>query len=392
MKHIDLETNDPLYTKPIKKMQKNVIFDNVETSKIVPKTKMFTEDTTGIIKKPVLKIGKNLDSYIFPQINITPKGSADQIDWLPMFNKCGSSHYYRDSSLEGYFLRDNLFSELVTEYERSEARFNLGIGEEYSMTWGNIKGDISKNSDLYNFIINTIREDIQESDTDFLKLFEDFTNEVNYKIYNKVDKFNGKMYGKPITTLPKEDDNSSRIPTTEWVNARINMNTSIILKWVMLSEDHMFMDETAKDIKVLWEFANNDLIEELLIMGLPQNPVAGECLIEGLNEDTIISFSYKSEGKEYNKFLSFNKLHAFYYGVGVQETFTTKTKHSSIIVDLKEGNYVYLYLPKENARISVDNIYGGFIQLSTSIKNGIRYYLYRSVNSGLGKLHINYDG
>lgn len=251
MKHIDLETNDPLYTKPIKKMQKNVIFDNVETSKIVPKTKMFTEDTTGIIKKPVLKIGKNLDSYIFPQINITPKGSADQIDWLPMFNKCGSSHYYRDSSLEGYFLRDNLFSELVTEYERSEARFNLGIGEEYSMTWGNIKGDISKNSDLYNFIINTIREDIQESDTDFLKLFEDFTNEVNYKIYNKVDKFNGKMYGKPITTLPKEDDNSSRIPTTEWVNARINMNTSIILKWVMLSEDHMFMDETAKDIKVL---------------------------------------------------------------------------------------------------------------------------------------------
>jgi hypothetical protein len=44
-----------------------------------------------------------------------------------------------------------------------------------------------------------------------------------------------------------------------------------------------------------------------------------------------------------------------------------------------------------NARLFVDNILGGFRNIGGTVINGINYYLYRTVNSGLGQLHITYD-
>ena len=70
----------------------------------------------------------------------------------------------------------------------------------------------------------------------------------------------------------------------------------------------------------------------------------------------------------------------------------TKSKDSLMIVNSLEDKFVYLYIPNDgNARLFVDNILGGFITVGNTVINGVLYYLYRTVNSGLGELYIKYD-
>jgi hypothetical protein len=63
-----------------------------------------------------------------------------------------------------------------------------------------------------------------------------------------------------------------------------------------------------------------------------------------------------------------------------------------MIVNSLPNKFVYLYLPNDgNARLFVDNILGGFEAIASTLINGINYYVYSTVNSGLGELHIKYD-
>ncbi len=56
-------------------------------------------------------------------------------------NSCDVSKFYGNTNSDDSFKRENLFSELVTEYQRAIARQNLGIADEYSLLWGNISGN-----------------------------------------------------------------------------------------------------------------------------------------------------------------------------------------------------------------------------------------------------------
>lgn len=51
-------------------------------------------------------------------------------------------------------MKNNYLSEFRTQLEKAKARKNLGIGDEYSLTWGNITGHIEDNNDLIKFIEN----------------------------------------------------------------------------------------------------------------------------------------------------------------------------------------------------------------------------------------------
>lgn len=50
--------------------------------------------------------------------------------------------------------KENYFKEFRTELEKAKARANLGIGDAYTLQWGNIKGRIEDNADLTDFIKN----------------------------------------------------------------------------------------------------------------------------------------------------------------------------------------------------------------------------------------------
>ena len=75
---------------------------------------------------------------------------------------CDTSKYYGCANGEGGFQKDNLFSELTDEYQRTQARINLGITDEYAMVWGNIKGNLSNQKDLYTFVTDSIAFDINK--------------------------------------------------------------------------------------------------------------------------------------------------------------------------------------------------------------------------------------
>lgn len=57
-------------------------------------------------------------------------------------------------SKTGYFKIDNLFSEIWTEAQRSLARQNLGISDTIALKWGNIKGTITQQKDLCDYVQN----------------------------------------------------------------------------------------------------------------------------------------------------------------------------------------------------------------------------------------------
>lgn len=51
-------------------------------------------------------------------------------------------------------MKSNYLGEFRTALEKAKARRNLGIGDEYTLTWGNITGHIEDNQDLITFIEN----------------------------------------------------------------------------------------------------------------------------------------------------------------------------------------------------------------------------------------------
>ena len=51
-------------------------------------------------------------------------------------------------------MKSNYLGEFRTQLEKAKARRNLGIGDEYTLTWGNITGHIEDNTDLVEFIEN----------------------------------------------------------------------------------------------------------------------------------------------------------------------------------------------------------------------------------------------
>lgn len=324
-----------------------------------------------------------------PQLEYIPKVPKDNEE-LALLESCGIEKFYGDVSEEGYFKLENLFSELVSDYQRAKARYNLGIAEEYALVWGNITGSIENQQDLYAYITNKFIEYVNMYSEIINNLLVQWAIELNYRLDQKVDKYSPHLEGEPTTTLPSIEDDSDRIASTKWVNAKLAINEDNTLKWIKLNKDYMFVDDPPQTITLSWDFYNNP--QEIYVNGSLLSPLAREYNFYNVTNSFSIHFSYKVNDKWYNKYLTFQKVNAYYYGTSDVVASMTKTKDSSIIVNSNANNFVYLYIPNDmNARLFVDNILGGFRNIGGTVINGINYYLYRTVNSGLGQLHITYD-
>lgn len=323
-----------------------------------------------------------------PQIEYTLKTESEDEEVLE--GSCGIEEYYGDRSEYDYFKIENLFSELVNDYQRAKARYNLGIGEEYAILWGNIHGLIDNQEDLTNYIYDTFSGYINNYSEDINALLIQWAIEINNKLSQKVDKYSPHLEGIPTTTLPDINDDSSRIASTEWVNAKLSLSEDYNLKELSLNKTYMFYGDPPQTIILSWDFYNNP--EEIRINGLIINPSSRAYSFINVNDNMLIHFSYKTNDKWYNKIVSFEKIYAYYYGTEDNISLMTKTKNSTIIVNSLSNKFVYLCIPNDgNARLFVDNILGGFRVIGTIIIDGINYYIYRTVNSGLGQLYIKYD-
>ena len=340
--------------------------------------------------KPKKTTTEPLEEIEIPQVEYIPKKDKEKEDDYLLQSSCGIEQYYGDSSKEDYFKRENLFSELVNDFQRSKARYNLGIGEEYSLIWGNINGLIDNQSDLINYIHNTFADSSNDYTDTINSLLTEWAIEINLRIDQKVDKYSPHLEGIPTTTLPPTDDDSARIASTEWVNSKLLANEDFNLREISLNRTYMFYGDDPLDVVLTWDFYN--IPEELVINGTSVNVDLTSYTFPNVSDNFIIRFSYKAKDKWYNKILNFEKFHAYYYGIENEISSMTRTKNSLMIVNSLPNKFVYLYLPNDgNARIFADNILGGFETVGTTVINGISYYIYRTVNSGLGELHITYD-
>ena len=346
-----------------------------------------TEETNLLVKKePSIQL---LDDSEIPQLDYIPKTNTTEEDTL-LQGSCGIEDFYGDASVEDYFKRENLFSELVNDYQRAMARYNLGIGEEYSLVWGNITGSIENQQDLYNYINNQLTDYFNSHTETINNLLTQWANDINLQLSQKLNKYSPNLEGIPTTTLPEIDDNSSRVASTEWVNARLENSEDYNLKWIKLNKTSMFFGDTPQTIILTWDFYNNPA--EVYINGISINPSSREYSFPNIDSSFSIHFSYKMNDKWYNKIITFEKVHAYYYGTDSIISSMTKTKNSLMIVNSSTDKFVYLYIPNDgNARLFVDNILGGFKVIGNTLINGIVYHLYRTVNSGLGQLYIKYD-
>ncbi len=326
--------------------------------------------------------------FDIPQLEHKPKVlSEEEVQWL---ESCGIEKYYGDASPDDYFRRENLFSELVDDYQRAKARYNLGIGEEYSLVWGNISGSIENQTDLYEYITNRFIEYTNRYVEDVNTLLVNWGLEINFLLSRKIDKDSPHLEGTPTTTLPEIEDDSDRIASTKWVNTKLSLLTDYNLKWLKVNKDYMFIDDPPQNIILTWEFYN--IPEEIVINGQSVNPSASSYTFRNINNSFLIHFSYKINDKWYNQAITFQKVNAYYYGTEEDPNTMSKTKETSIIVNSLEDKFVYLYIPNDGkARLFVNNILGGFINLGGRLINGVGYYLYRTVHPGLGELHITYD-
>ena len=65
--------------------------------------------------------------------------------------------------------------------------------------------------------------------------------------------------------MPGIEDDSDRIASTKWVNAKLSLLTDYNLKWLKVNKDYMFVDDPPQNIILNWEFYN--IPEEIVING-----------------------------------------------------------------------------------------------------------------------------
>ena len=73
-------------------------------------------------------------------------------------------------SLTGFFKVENLLGEIWTEAQKAIARKNLGIADDNSLFWGNIKGQIENQKDVKSFINNSVKKETKNQISEQLEI------------------------------------------------------------------------------------------------------------------------------------------------------------------------------------------------------------------------------
>lgn len=313
---------------------------------------------------------------------------SEEVEHICIKDDCDVSRYYGCASGDHGFQKDNLFSELTDEYQRAIARINLGIADEYALKWGNIKGNLSNQKDLYTFVIDSIAFDINKVIDEINLKLAQWACEIEVRFKNKADIFSPNFTGLPTTTLPLISDNSNRIASTEWVNARIEAaSVDDNIKSMLLDPEYMCYGDDPTDVKVMWEYYKD--VEEQSINGVSLDPKIRQYTYHGMTTSMIITLKCKYGENTGSKVLTFDIKYPTFYGISPDYTQLSKTTDNAFTVDAGAKDYIYVLIPNGyNAVLSVNSIIGGFRLLGTQELFGNVYYIFKSANPGLGETTI----
>jgi hypothetical protein len=316
------------------------------------------------------------------------KVEEEGVDHICIKDDCDTSKYYGCTGGDDGFQKENLFSELTDEYQRTIARINLGIADEYALKWGNIKGNLSNQKDLYTFVTDSIAFDINKVIDEINLKLAQWACEIEIRFKNKADIFSPNFTGTPTTTLPLMTDNSDRIASTEWVNAKIAAaSIDDNVKAISLDPEYMCYGDEPTDVKVTWEY-HKDVIEQS-INGVVLSPDVREYTFTNRITSMVITLKYKYEDISATRVVTFDIKYPNYFGTSPDYTKLDRTIDNVYTVNAGANEYIYVMIPNgANTVLGVSSIIGGFKLLGTQEIFSNLYYIFKSAQPGLGETTV----
>lgn len=342
----------------------------------------------GIIdKEEVEGICADYDVITIDKIG-SVKVEEEGVEHICVKEDCDVSKYYGCANGNDGFQKENLFSELTDEYQRTIARINLGIADEYALKWGNIKGNLSNQKDLYTFVTDSIAFDINKVIDEINLKLAQWACEIEIRLNNKADIYSPNFTGSPTTTLPTMTDNSDRIASTAWVNAKIAAaSIDDNVKAIFLEPEYMCYGDDPTDVKVTWEY-HKDVVEQS-INDISLKPDVREYIFSGMTTSMVVTLKYKYEDTSATRVVTFDIKYPNYYGTSPDYTKLDKTIDNVFTVTAGTNDYIYVMIPNgSNSVLGVSSIIGGFNRLGTQEIFGNLYYVFKSANAGLGETTV----
>lgn len=358
-------------------------------SNIKPDTKIID----GVIEKEEVEgICADYDVITIDKID-SVKVEEEGVDHICIKDDCDTSKYYGCTGGDDGFQKENLFSELTDEYQRTIARINLGIADEYALKWGNIKGNLSNQKDLYTFVTDSIAFDINKVIDEINLKLAQWACEIEIRFKNKADIFSPSFAGTPTTTLPLMTDNSNRIASTEWVNAKIAAAASIDdnVKAISLDPEYMCYGDEPTDVKVTWEY-HKEVVEQS-INGVTLSPEVREYTFTNRTTSMVVTLKYKYEDISATRVVTFDIKYPNYFGTSPDYTKLDRTIDNVYTVNAGANEYIYVMIPNgSNTVLGVSSIIGGFKLLGTQEIFSNLYYIFKSAQAGLGETTVEILG
>lgn len=316
------------------------------------------------------------------------KIEEEGVEHICIKDDCDTSKYYGCTGGDDGFQKENLFSELTDEYQRTIARINLGIADEYALKWGNIKGNLSNQKDLYTFVTDSIAFDINKVIDEINLKLAQWACEIEIRFKNKADIFSPSFAGTPTTTLPLMTDNSNRIASTEWVNAKIAAaSIDDNVKAISLDPEYMCYGDEPTDVTVTWEYYK-DVVEQS-INDVVLSPDVREYTFTNRTTSMVITLKYKYEDISATRVVTFDIKYPNYFGTSPDYTKLDRTIDNVYTVNAGANEYIYVMIPNgANTVLGVSSIIGGFKLLGTQEIFSNLYYIFKSAQPGLGETTV----
>ena len=366
--------------------QETLVLPNYPNSinNITPDTKV----VDGVIdKEEVEGICADYSIITIDKINSVDTEEEDE-EHICIKDGCDISKYYGCANGDDGFQKDNLFSELTDEYQRAVARINLGIADEYALKWGNIKGNLSNQKDLYTFVTDSIAFDVNKLIDEINLKLAQWAYDIKNQLDTKASIYSPEFTGAPATTLPLITDNSNRIASTEWVNAKIaSASIDDNIKGISITPEFMCYGDNPTDVKIVWEY-QKDVIEQS-INGNVIDPKLREYTFINVTTSMVVTLKYKYEDINAAKLLVFDIKYPIYYGTSPDYTTLNRTIDNVFTVTANTNQYIYVMIPNgSNSTIGVSSMIGGFRLLGTQVIFSNTYYIYKSAQTSLGETTI----
>lgn len=316
------------------------------------------------------------------------KIEEEGVEHICIKDDCDTSKYYGCTGGDDGFQKENLFSELTDEYQRTIARINLGIADEYALKWGNIKGNLSNQKDLYTFVTDSIAFDINKVIDEINLKLAQWACEIEIRFKNKADIFSPNFAGTPTTTLPLMTDNSNRIASTEWVNAKIAAaSIDDNVKAISLDPEYMCYGDEPTNVTVTWKYYK-DVVEQS-INDVVLSPDVREYTFTNRTTSMVIILKYKYEDISAARAVTFDIKYPNYFGTSPDYTKLDRTIDNVYTVNAGANEYIYVMIPNgANTVLGVSSIIGGFKLLGTQEIFSNLYYIFKSAQPGLGETTV----